>query len=378
MKSLDYTLFTQVNNFYQNLLDAVHSAEQSIHMIYFAFDHGQWADRISQALQEKARSGVEVHLMVDAIGMTFDNLRNAWRNRALLAKLRSAGVEVVVFRPTGQRLSRYNRLHAKVCTVDQRTVFLGGSNIGDHYLGWRDSNLRLDGDFGDTFDQLYACLRQFSSGFEREEFVSPALHVADVPLVLTVPGHRQDIRRALLNLILEAERSVTLRSWYFLPDREILNALHSQAEQGVEINIMFSHRTRMPFIDVLNRMIGSRLARSGVKIHRYQSSYMHGKEAWNDKGHVLFGSANIDIWALGSNFECNLQLHHQPLADHLQQLFTADLPHCQRQSTISDSQPRSLERHMLPRPLTEQVSIGVSGAGGAQQLALVTGGEQHG
>ena len=110
MNATKHTLFTDVSSFYQNMITALEQTEQSIHMIYFAFDHGEWADKISQVLKQKAANGVRVKLMADELGMLVDNVQNAWRNRKLLAGLRAAGIGVDVFRPTGRRLSQFNRL----------------------------------------------------------------------------------------------------------------------------------------------------------------------------------------------------------------------------------------------------------------------------
>lgn len=332
MNHTEYTLFTDVSGFYQNMLTTLQQAERSIDMIYFAFDHGEWANKIGRVLRQKAAAGVPVRLMVDELGQAVDNVKNIWRNRTLLAELRAAGVQVDLFRPAGRRLSQFNRLHVKICTIDERIAFVGGSNIGDHYPHWRDSNLRLDGELGDTFARLYCYLRQFSNGQTHPQPVHLSdLNVNGASLKLTLPGHRQDIRRALLNLILEAEKSITIRTWYFLPDTEILNALLSQAENGVKVTVLFSHRTRVPLIDAINKIIGKKLAKASVRVYRYRSRYMHAKEAWNDRGDILFGSANVDLWALNSNFECDLQLRNRDLAQRLQQALAADLACCRQQ-----------------------------------------------
>lgn len=174
--------------------------------------------------------------------------------------------------------------------------FVGGSNIGDHYPHWRDSNLRLDSDLGDTFAQLYTYF----------------------------------------------EKSITIRTWYFLPDRELLNALLSQAESGVSVTILLSDRTRVPFIDAANKFIGCKLAKSGARVFRYKGRYMHAKEAWNDKGDILFGSANVDWWALYSNFECDLHLNDANLARQLQQALAADLCFCRQRKS------GTLRQQLLP------------------------------
>lgn len=346
MSATNYTLFADVAGFYQNMIAALRQAGQRIDMIYFAFDHGKWSGQISRVLQQKVANGVPVRLMVDELGMVVDNIKNAWRNQALLAELRAAGVQVDVFRPAGRRLSQFNRLHVKLCAIDEQVTFVGGSNIGDHYPRWRDSNLRLDGELGNTFTELYSYLCHFSCSYaDRETPRRVNLRLNDASLLLTLPGHRQDIRRALLNLILDAEQAITIRTWYFLPDREILNALLSQAENGVNVTILFSHRTRVPFIDALNTLIASKLAKAGVRVYRYKGRFMHAKEAWNDNGDILFGSANVDLWALYSNFECNLQFNNPHLARQLQHSLAADLVCCQQRH------PHPAWLQALPHPI---------------------------
>ena len=235
---------------------------------------------------------------------------------------------MLIFRPNGSRLSQFNRLHCKFCAIDNKTVFVGGSNIGDHYTEWRDSNMRIDGDFGYGFPKLYDSLRRFMDGKDEHAHNLSTLQIADMPMLLTVPGHRQDIRRSLLDLILSAKTAVYLRSWYFLPDKEIMNALLSQAENGVRITILFSHNTRVPLIDIANRWLTRQLTNAGVKIYRYDNGYMHAKEAWNDQGDVLFGSANIDLWALRTNFECCLHIVDTALTHRLTSELYADISHC--------------------------------------------------
>ncbi len=323
-------LFTEVLPFYRTLATAVSQAQHSVHMAYFAFDDGEWAQGLGTALKERAAAGVKVHLMVDEAGQVLDHARNGWRNRQLLADLQEHGVRVGLFRPQGTRLGRLNRLHCKMCAIDGRTAFIGGSNIGDHYLGWRDSNLQLTGELGDGFARLYQLLQQFGGMAMPRPHWPTTLQVAGFPVLLTVPGHRQDIRRALLEIILGAETAVTLRSWYFLPDKEIMNAMLSQAENGVRVSILFSHRTRVPPIDLANRWLAHHLVRSGAHIYRYTGRFMHAKEAWNDRGDVLFGSANLDRWALCTTFECCLLLQDADLARQLDRAFLADTTHCVR------------------------------------------------
>ena len=321
------TLFTNVNKYYKNLLAELETAQESISMMYYAFDHGEWAEKISQVLVAKAQSGVVVRLMTDGFGQVLDNASHALKNRSLISGLREAGVEVEIFNPKGNHLSKFNRLHCKVCAIDQRTVFLGGSNIGDHYPTWEDSNLRIDGDLGNTFHAVYDYVCQFSKG--RKPASNPGLNLSqlfagDSQVWLTVPKQRQDIRQALLKLIQEADKAIYIRTWYFLPDSEILKALCTKAEAGVEVNVLLSHKTRVRPIDFANYIPAHKLAKSGGRVFRFAEKFMHAKVAWNNHGDIVFGSANLENMALNNTFECCIAVRDHSLANTLRSAFEAD------------------------------------------------------
>jgi cardiolipin synthase len=320
--------------------------------MYFTFDHGQWSAKFGRVLRAKAARGGKVRLMVDQVGLVVDTPLNAFRNQTLIKELRSAGIQVDIFRPCGLGLSQFNRLHCKMCAIDQEIAFIGGSNIGDHYPTMRDTNLRLDGDLGATLHQLYDYICQFSSGnandFSGDDEVnrvclSNLQPSEDIQVLFTLPGRRQDIRRALVKLILEADREIYICTWYFLPDREILNALLSQARNGVRVNIIHSHRTRIRLVDAANYIAGHKLTKAGARVRRYTDRYMHAKVAWNNRGDVIVGSANIDEKALRSNFECCLLINNEALIGDLKRAFEIDRRHCSvqtrhtlRHRTVSD------------------------------------------
>ncbi len=349
-----YTLFTEVEPFYTALLSALVNAQHTISMMYLTYDYGKWSGEINRVLRAKSAEGVRVRLMADEFGLTVDNPANILRNRAMMEDLRRDGIQVDIFQPEGRRLSQFNRLHCKLCAVDQNTLLIGGSNIGDYYLDWQDTNLRVDGRLGDVAHQLYDYIRQYSNGgtlsanggdpINRLDLTR--LYVGDGQLLLTLPGRRQDIRRELLRLILDAENSVYLRNWYFLPDEELLNALLFQAERGVSVNILLSDRTRVPLVDAANYVTGHKLARSGARVLRYTQRYMHSKVAWNGQGDVVLGSANMDGKALNSNFECSLRLRNPTLARQLRQAFEAD-HHLSTQQTRKTFSKRPLPHQTI-------------------------------
>jgi len=343
-----YTLYTEVEPFYRSLLIGVKAAEERVSMMYFTFDHGEWANRFSDALCERASAGVKVKLMVDEYGLMLDEPKHAVFNRLLMKDLERGGVEVNLFQPKGHRLNRTNRLHLKVCAVDDRAAFIGGSNVGDHYLEWSDHNLEMSGDVGRAFHDVYEYIEEFTplADLERPDFHLSQLFAGGAQVWLTVPKQRKDIRRALLGVILDADEEVYIRSWYFIPDREILDALHSQAVNGVRVKILLSDKTKMPLIDSANPILAENLTKAGAEVYRYTSRYMHAKAAWNNKGDVLFGSANLDDKAMSSNFECSVVVRNLALEESLKSAFEKDCA-ASRLHQIGDFANRSLRSRAL-------------------------------
>ncbi|HCK65611.1 MAG TPA: hypothetical protein DHW49_05050, partial [Anaerolineae bacterium] len=137
------------------------TAKKIISLSFLSFAHGVWTEKISQVLIEKAKSGVCVRLIVDEIGEIWDDRQHFFQNIKLIELLRSHKIQVEIFRPT-KPLKINNRLHCKFVAIDDKTVFIGGSNIADFYITWVDVNLRMDGHFADTFHRLYDFLHAYS------------------------------------------------------------------------------------------------------------------------------------------------------------------------------------------------------------------------
>jgi cardiolipin synthase len=334
-----HTLFTQVQQYYADLCARLASAQEKVSMTFLSFDDGVWARRLARALSERAAAGVRVRLLVDGFGEMADEPRHILSNRALIHDLRAAGIRVDIFNPAAPGLTLVNRMHCKIAAIDDATVYLGGSNIGDYYTAWSDSNLRVDGRLGNSFHDLY----DYLLGFASRDRSGPRLDPSDLwagtdRAWLTVPSQHLDIRSALLKLIREADRSVYIRTWYFLPDSEILDALCEQAGQGVRVNVLLSHKTRVRPIDFANHIHIHRLVSAGGCVYRYTPRYMHAKVGWNNHGEVLFGSANLDSHSMRNNFESCLQIHDPALAAQLHAAFEADLSHSLAQTP--DSHPR--------------------------------------
>ena len=348
-----YTLFTKVQDYYTDLIEKLANAQQTISMTYLSFDSGEWSERIAQVLIAKAATGVRVRMMVDEVGQLLDEPRHAVNNIALFNHLSSHGVQVDIFRPAAP-LQVNNRMHCKITAIDNHTVFLGGSNIGDYYITWIDTNLRVDGELGNTFHNIYDFLSSYSqnSNIPVQSIDTKNLSAGNDHLWLTIPRQQYDIRDALMKLILDADKSIFICTWYFLPDDEMLDTLCEKAKNGVRVNVLLSHETRVRPLDFANYLHVHKLVCAGGNVYRYSGKYMHSKAAWNNNGNVLFGSANLDPTSMHTNFESCLQIHDSKLTWELRHAFYADIA-----ASLKQTPESHLRRSFADRALTHACNL---------------------
>lgn len=341
-----YRIFNEVAPFYQDLVETLRTAEQKISMLYFTYDSGIWTKQMNEIMFEKAASGVEVRVMVDLLGIFTDHHQNIFHNIAQITEMKRKGIQFDFFQPgPGSKLSPVDRLHFKLCAIDQDVVYIGGSNIGDHYTTWQDTNLRVKGQIGEIGHQLYDYVLGHSFGkHETPELDLDNLWFGDARVFLTVPGSRKDISDQWLDLIKTSESTVYFRNWYFLPNKDFMKAMLERLENEVNIEVLLSHRTRVPVIDVANHKQSRTLVKAGANIHRYQQRYMHSKVTWNAKNKILFGSANLEEKALTGNFELCLRFNDQEICKKLTKTF-------QRDASCSKYQSLQVVRQ---RPLLKQ------------------------
>jgi len=132
----------------------------------------------------------------------------------------------------------------------------------------------------------------------------------------------------------------------------MLNVLCEQAQKGVNVNVLLSHKTRVRPVDFANYLHVHKLVCAGGNVYRYTGKYMHSKATWNDKGDVLFGSANLDPTSMRGNFESCLAIHDPTLAWELRRSFYAD------RSTSAKQTPEShLRRSFADQALTHACNL---------------------
>lgn len=318
---------------FPSMLAAIRGAQHSITFETYIY----WSETIgrefTEALMERSRAGVKVHLMLDFIGsLKMDDQS--------LAELRAAGVQVQRYhKPVWWKLTRLNnRTHRKVMVVDGKIGFTGGVGIADKWRGdgedenhWRDSHFRVEGPVVGQIQAVFTDNWTKATGIVLDGplYFPPLTPVADglaAQMFSSSPtGGSESMHLMYLMAITAATRSIDLSSAYFVPDALTIKALVDAARRGVRIRII----TPGKFIDSDVVRIASReswgdLLKAGIAIAEYQPTMFHVKAMVVDSLLVSVGSTNFDNRSFSLNDEANLNVMDADFARAQETVFESD------------------------------------------------------
>lgn len=315
------------------MLQAIRGARQTITFETYIYWSGAIGKEFSDALCERARNGVKVHVLMDWVGA-------GKIEQQYLDDMRAAGVEVERYHPlrwyTIARIN--NRTHRKLLVVDGKVGFTGGVGIGDVWSGhadsedhWRDSHYRVEGPavaqlqsaFTDNWIKTRAKLL-----FGPEYF--PELKPLGDSRAQVFRSSRSEgsesVRLMYLLSIASATNTIRLQAAYFVPDGLAVDTFLAARKRGVKIQIIVPG----PHIDtkVVQRASRSRwgeLLDAGVEIYEYQPTMYHCKVFIVDDVWVSVGSTNFDDRSFRLNDEANLNIYDAKFASEQIKVFEEDL-----------------------------------------------------
>ncbi len=300
------------------MLAAIESAVDHVHLETYILRPDATGRRFLRALTEQARAGVEVRVVVDALGSwTLDDRE--------LTPLREAGGEVVWFNPVGfvlPRLGARRRDHRKILVVDGEVGFTGGLNIGDEYTRgpesgarqWRDAHVRIQGpavrDLQAVF--LESWFRADGPDLPWHTFLDEsAMDCGDVRCAVVADGpiyRRRRMRDLVVAALDSATEAAAFESPYFAPGRRVLEALGAAAERGIRVRLLLAARSDHPILYRAARAILTKLVERGVEVREFTHSMLHSKLAVFDDSWAILGTTNLDRQSLEHSHEVNLIL----------------------------------------------------------------------
>jgi len=294
-------LYAYTPDFYRDLGHFISRATHRITLSYHAFCQGSVSEALSAQLLHQASRGVNVTVIVDAFGQFTETFPHFLPNFKLLTHLARHNVNVVLHKP----IPNPRRLHAKIILVDDHFLGIGGSNIADHYAKWQDLNLIINHAFPMTLHQIVT-----SS--------SPGIYPLSPSLKLSLSHNQNRSHLDLLeSLINSARHHLYLCTWYMHPPQPIMSALKQARNRGVDITILYSHQNRVPITQIVNHSCIKKLRHLKINLYRYHTSFFHTKCYFNDQGHILLGSPNLDWYSSYLFTETSLFLIDSTLKNQL-------------------------------------------------------------
>lgn len=336
-----YTTDNEVNVFFngpdkfKQLIEDLKNAKKYIHMEYYILRRDMLGKEIIKILEEKAKEGLEVRLLVDSMGsytITKRYLNNFIKN----------GGKFQIFFPgilphINTRINYRN--HRKIVVIDGEYGYTGGFNVGDEYINldkkvgfWRDTHIRIKGeavnDLNDRFllDWCYASdeeIYDFSKYYMKEKNENGDV---GIQIVTSGPDHNEEyIKNSYIKLINNAKKSVYLETPYFVPDLPVQEALRIAALSGVDVRIIMPDKPDHLFMKWAASAYSGELLEAGVKIYYYKKGFIHAKNIVADGKVCSIGTANMDMRSFCLNFEVNAFIFDDRVSKKVEEQFFIDI-----------------------------------------------------
>ncbi len=393
-------------NTYVAMFAALRAAKHSIHFESYIFDSDDTGRQFASLLLKKRQQGLEVALLVDAVGTVGDSAD-------MFQKLRDGGVPVTVFHPlnplqkTSQSYSPDMRDHRKLLVIDDSIGFTGGINISSVYSSapsarlvrhrrddddaehssWRDTHIELSGPAVAELQRLFLANWRYADGAPLASQQDGALHrvnllqksslphainegvnakdngaptdprpldQAVVRIISEDPAHPNghEIYSTYLAHLATAQHSIDITMAYFVPDPRLMGILEAAARRGVDVKLVLPSFTDSWIVQAASRASYQPLLDAGVKIYERRNFLLHAKTAVIDGVWSTVGSSNLDWRSFDLNDEVNAVILGPQFGHQMSALFDNDLEH----ANLIDS------REWRERPPWER---------GREQLALL-------
>jgi len=340
-------VFTNGERFYPAMLSAIRIARESINLECYIFKEGEIGQQFSAALCERARQGVRVTIVLDAIG-------NLGTFQRVSRPLREAGCRVEPYQHiTWYRLGRLNnRTHRELLVVDGRIAFIGGAGVADWWArgeggapAWRDMMVRVEGPLVSDIQGIIAenWLECCGEILTRPDTFKPRQPTgsADGFALKSSPADRSTSSRVLFQMLVEgANESIAICTPYFLPDKAFREAFIRTAGRGVTIRVIVpGPHTDQRWVRLASRRMFGHLLRAGVRIYEYQPGMTHVKSLVVDELWSAVGTTNLDNRSFEHNDEVNAVFRDRDIARRVLGDVDGDIANS-RQITLHDWQHR--------------------------------------
>ncbi|HEV2786854.1 MAG TPA: phospholipase D-like domain-containing protein [Solirubrobacteraceae bacterium] len=330
----DIELLVNGDEIFPAMIETMRGAQRSLNFLSYLYWTGDIGEEVAAALCARAKAGVEVNVLLDAVG-------SAKMDRNLIRKMDDAGVTFAYFRPPKPYALRRlnNRTHRKVLIADGQVGMTGGVGIADHWTGdaqdpdhWRDTHVRVRGPVVRGLQGAFAenWLEATGDVLVGEKYLPPLEPLNDdgpMQVVRSTATVGDTNMEALYFLAIECAReSLHLTSAYFAPRPAFVKALGDAAQRGVDVRILVPGRyIDKEFVRQAGRAVYEQLLDMGVRIYEFCPTMIHAKTLTIDGVWSSVGSVNFDNRSFQLQDEVTLCVCSRDFAGQLDEQFKRDL-----------------------------------------------------
>jgi cardiolipin synthase len=313
----------------------IRQARKTVNLETYIFQPDEAGRQFAEAMIEAAGRGVEVRLLIDAWGSKLGDLQD---------RIEKAGIRWRKYRPI-RLFSFYKmgkRTHRKILVVDGRVAFTGGLGISQQWLGnarnareWRDTQVRVTGPVVDQMQAIFAEDWTYTTGeiLAGDKFYAkndgPGGSV-QAQAIKVSRGDASSLAKMFYYVAIQsAVKSIHIQNAYFLPDRQVRDALVAAVKRGVDVKVMVPGRhIDLPMVRFASWLHYGDMLKGGVKIYEYRHTMMHNKTMVVDGVFSTIGSINFDARSMNRNAEESLAFYDRPFAQRVEEMFDEDLKNC--------------------------------------------------
>lgn len=319
-----FELFTEGDLLFEAMLTAISNAKELVWLETYIFAADEVGHRFAEVLIARAVAGVEIRLLVDALGSFWifpDRLERS---------LRDAGVKVRRYhRWSWREPLRYNRRdHRKLLVVDRQQAFLGGFNINRQSSAlacgksrWRDTHVSMTGGMAKKAAELFDAFWYGKPKWSPE----PGAGIQSELLANSSRACRQRLRCIYSEILNHSSQYLYVTTPYFVPDRRMQKGLIAAAQRGVDVRLLVPRKSDVRLVQWAARAAYTNLLINGVRIFEYLPRMLHAKTVVVDDNYATIGTANMDYRSFFLNYELNLFSGSRDLCFQLFNQFNTDL-----------------------------------------------------
>ncbi len=329
-------IITDGKEMFERLCSDIENAKYTIKLCFFIVRDDFIGRRLIELLTKKAREGVKVRLLMDALGSRSIGYTD-------LKEFKKAGGHYAFFfKPLIRHMYfRINyRNHRKLAIIDNEIGYIGGFNIAREYLGykkkfgyWRDTQLIIRGSALATLNERFYMDWRFASK-EEIDLIDQSVRYAlrnqtgDIPVQIVSCGpesEKEEVKMAFMKMITNARKNIYIQTPYLVPDEPMMESLRMAARSGIDVRIMIPCMPDHPFVYRTTLYNAGRLIREGARIYIYENGFMHAKTLSVDGEVCTAGSTNFDIRSFRLNFESNAFIYDRDVTEDMDSKFMDDI-----------------------------------------------------